>query len=109
MKTDNLSWEDKIEKELENIRQELDLAHINAEESICVAIRKQQNYQQLKARVAAVEHRMEQTPTDSTTENNIGARPKQKTGEYDKNGKPIYFGYLVSINVLTKGRFKGIS
>eukprot|EP00957_Ditylum_brightwellii_P074818 5685781-Ditylum_brightwellii.AAC.1 len=43
------------------------------------------------------------------TENNIRACPKQNTGKYDKNGKLIYFGDLVSINVSTKGRFKGIS
>eukprot|EP00957_Ditylum_brightwellii_P135125 10302100-Ditylum_brightwellii.AAC.1 len=109
MKTDNLSWEDKIKKELENIRQQLDLAHIIAEESIRVATRKLQNYQQLKARVTAVEQWIKQAPTDSTTENNIGACPKQKTGKYNKNKKPIHFGDLVSINVSTKGRFKGIS
>eukprot|EP00957_Ditylum_brightwellii_P128279 9784332-Ditylum_brightwellii.AAC.1 len=62
----------------------------------------------MKARVSAVEQRIEQAPTDSTTEKNIGVRPKQKTGKYDKDGKPIYFGDLVSINVSTKGRFKGI-
>ena len=106
---DNLSWEDKIEKELENIRQQLDLVRIDAEESICVATRKLQNYRQLKARVATVEQWIEQALVGSTAENNIRVHPKQKKGKYNKNGNPKHFGDLVSINVLTKGRFKGIS
>eukprot|EP00957_Ditylum_brightwellii_P072950 5543536-Ditylum_brightwellii.AAC.1 len=76
---DNLSWEDKIEEELENIRQQSDLACIDTEESIHVATHTLQNYRQLKGRVAVVEQRIKQAPTDSITENNIGSRPKQKT------------------------------
>eukprot|EP00957_Ditylum_brightwellii_P072443 5505292-Ditylum_brightwellii.AAC.1 len=94
MKTDNVSWEDKIEKELDIIRQQLDLARIDTEESIRIASHKLQNYQQLKARVSVVEQQIEQAPVDSTTENNVGVHPKQKTGKYDKNGKPIHFGDL---------------
>eukprot|EP00957_Ditylum_brightwellii_P119249 9097052-Ditylum_brightwellii.AAC.1 len=109
MKTNNVSWEDKIKKELEIIRQQLDLAYIDTEESICIASHKLQSYRQLKARVSAVEQRIKQAPADSTTKENVGVHPKQKTGKYDKNGKPIHFGILVSINVLTKGRFKDIS
>eukprot|EP00957_Ditylum_brightwellii_P160269 12201338-Ditylum_brightwellii.AAC.1 len=109
MKTDNVSWEDKIKKELENMRHQLDLACIDTEESICVVNLKLQNYQQLKAGVSVIEQRIKQAPTDSTTENNIRVCPKQKTGKYNKNGKPIYFGDLTSIIVLKKGRFKGIS
>eukprot|EP00957_Ditylum_brightwellii_P156418 11904941-Ditylum_brightwellii.AAC.1 len=67
MKTDNISWEDSIKKELENIKQQLDLACTDTEESICVASHKLQTYRQLKARVSAVEQRIEQAPTDSTT------------------------------------------
>eukprot|EP00957_Ditylum_brightwellii_P052397 3973888-Ditylum_brightwellii.AAC.1 len=91
---DNVSWEDKIEKELEIIRQKLDLACIDTEESICIVSHKLQNYQQLKARVSAVEQRIKQAPADSTTKNNVGVRSKQKTGKYVKNGKPIHFGDL---------------
>eukprot|EP00957_Ditylum_brightwellii_P112349 8566311-Ditylum_brightwellii.AAC.1 len=109
MKTDNILWEDKIEKELENIRQQLALACIDIEESIHIASHKLQNYRQLKVMVSAVEQQIKQAPMDSTTEDNIGVHPKQKTGKYNKNGKPIHFRDLVSINVLTKGRFKGIS
>eukprot|EP00957_Ditylum_brightwellii_P161978 12332746-Ditylum_brightwellii.AAC.1 len=71
MKTDKVSWEDKIEKELEIIRQQLDLACIKTEESIHIASHKLQKYRKLRAKVSAIEQWIEQAPADSTTENNV--------------------------------------
>eukprot|EP00957_Ditylum_brightwellii_P174626 13296479-Ditylum_brightwellii.AAC.1 len=75
---DKVSWEDKIEKELEIIIQQLDLACIKTEESIRIASHKLQKYRHLKARVSTIEQQIEQAHVDSTTKNNVGVRPKQK-------------------------------